>query len=348
MSKKIGSLSVCGAAMFLSMLVSSAFGYEKEIEQLSSQMAEKIAGKGKKTVAVIDFTDLEGNVTQLDRFITEEFSVALAGSGKGFRVIDSNELNSIIKKHKLAATGLIDPETARKIGKIAGVDVLVTGTMTRFSEKIKISLKLIDTEILEIIFRSTYMLKTIAVSEFTGKEIEKNTAIERQIKANLDFPEKINSDSSAPIRIYLDAKKEVESLKQRIRDKIKDIGIKVTVSDKLIASLSGLNFEIINTTPDMQIALEGDIMEWSWDVKPKSHGTHSLYLTISIVLNVEDEKIQKIIYEIEKKIVVNATRSQQLTTFIKDNWQWLWATVLVPIIGLFLKKRKPKRRNAIS
>ncbi len=76
-------ITVCGTAMFLSLLVSaSAFGYEQEIEQLSSQIAEKIAGKGKKTVAVVDFTDLEGNVTQLDRFIAEEFSVALAGAGK--------------------------------------------------------------------------------------------------------------------------------------------------------------------------------------------------------------------------------------------------------------------------
>jgi hypothetical protein len=76
---KIRSLTVCGAAMFLSLLVSSAFGYEKEIEQLSSQMAEKIAGKGKKTVAVVDFTDLEGNVTQLDQFIAEKFYVMLNG-----------------------------------------------------------------------------------------------------------------------------------------------------------------------------------------------------------------------------------------------------------------------------
>ncbi len=77
MNKRI--LSICGAAMFLSLLVSSSWGYEKEIEQLSAQMAEKIAGKGKKTVAVVDFTDLEGKVTQLDQFIAEKFYVILNG-----------------------------------------------------------------------------------------------------------------------------------------------------------------------------------------------------------------------------------------------------------------------------
>lgn len=39
-------------------------------------------------------------------------------------------LKSIIKENKLSATGLIDPATARKLGKVAGVDALITGTLT--------------------------------------------------------------------------------------------------------------------------------------------------------------------------------------------------------------------------
>lgn len=173
MSKKMRSLSVCGAAMFLSLLVSSAFGYEKEIEQLSAQMAEKISGKGKKTVAVVDFTDLEGNVTQLDQFIAEEFSVALAGSSKGFRVIDRTRLKSIIKENKLAATGLIDPATASKLGKIAGVDALVTGTLTPFGDNVRLTVKVLDSETADIIDSAkSNFAKTQAIDELLGKEID--------------------------------------------------------------------------------------------------------------------------------------------------------------------------------
>jgi TolB-like protein len=172
MSKKIRSLSICGAVMFLSLLVSSAWGYEKEIEQLSSAMAEKIAAKGKKTVAVVDFTDLEGNVTQLDRFIAEEFSVALAGAGKGFRVIDRTNLKSIIKENKLSATGLIDPETARKLGKIAGVDALVTGTLTPFGDNVRLTVKVLDSETADIIDSAkSNFAKTQAINELLGKEV---------------------------------------------------------------------------------------------------------------------------------------------------------------------------------
>ena len=177
MSKKMRSLSVCGAAMFLSLLVSSAWGYEKEIEQLSSQMAEKIAGKGKKTVAVVDFTDLEGNVTQLDQFIAEEFSVALASAGKGFRVIDRTRLKSIIKENKLAATGLIDPATASKLGKIAGVDALVTGTLTPFGDNVRLTVKVLNSETADIIDSAkSNFAKTQAIDELLGKEIPSESA----------------------------------------------------------------------------------------------------------------------------------------------------------------------------
>ncbi|CAK8720852.1 MAG: TolB amino-terminal domain-containing protein [Candidatus Electronema aureum] len=167
------TISICGAAMFLSLLVSSAFGYEKEIEELSAQMAEKIAGKGKKTVAVVDFTDLEGNVTQLDQFIAEEFSVALASAGKGFRVIDRTRLKSIIKENKLAATGLIDPATASKLGKIAGVDALVTGTLTPFGDNVRLTVKVLDSETADIIDSAkSNFAKTQAINELFGKEID--------------------------------------------------------------------------------------------------------------------------------------------------------------------------------
>uniref|UniRef100_UPI00405693DD FlgO family outer membrane protein n=1 Tax=Candidatus Electronema sp. TaxID=2698783 RepID=UPI00405693DD len=185
MSKKIRSLSVCGAAMFLSLLVSSAFGYEKEIEQLSAQMAEKITGKGKKTVAVVDFTDLEGNVTQLDQFIAEEFSVALASAGKGFRVIDRTRLKSIIKENKLAATGLIDLATASKLGKIAGVDALVIGTLTPFGDNVRLTVKVLDSETADIIDSAkSNFAKTQAIDELLGKEVaQEKPATERSATA---------------------------------------------------------------------------------------------------------------------------------------------------------------------
>ena len=46
----------------------NAYSYEAEIDKLSMEMTDKIASVGKKKVAVVDFTDLEGQVTLLGRF----------------------------------------------------------------------------------------------------------------------------------------------------------------------------------------------------------------------------------------------------------------------------------------
>lgn len=158
---------------FLLLVPGIAMAYEKEIKSLSSAMAEDIDKAGKKTIAVVDFTDLQGNVTELGRFIAEEFSVALAGAGKGFEVVDRTHLKSILAEHKLSATGIIDPQTARKLGQIAGVDALITGTITPFGDSVRLSVKVLATDTAKIIGASSGdIAKTKAIEELLARGIE--------------------------------------------------------------------------------------------------------------------------------------------------------------------------------
>src|ERR1700687_3625171 len=94
-------------------LVTSA----QDLRPIASNLAAQITASGRKTVAVVDFTDLKGNVTELGRFFAEEVSVDLVGVAKGYEVIDRTHLKSILQENKLASTGLIDPQTARKLGQ---------------------------------------------------------------------------------------------------------------------------------------------------------------------------------------------------------------------------------------
>lgn len=147
--------------------------YEREIKNLSSIMSENIAKAGRKTIAVVDFTDLQGNVTELGRFVAEEFSVALAGADKGFEVIDRTHLKTILKEHKLAVTDIIDPSTARKLGQIAGVQALITGTITPFGDSVRLSVKILDTASAKVIGASSGdIAKTKAIEELLAKGIE--------------------------------------------------------------------------------------------------------------------------------------------------------------------------------
>ena len=147
--------------------------YEKEIRNISSTLTENIAKAGKKMIAVVDFTDLQGNVTELGRFLAEEFSVAFAGVSKGFEVVDRTHLKTILAEHKLSTTGIIDPQTARRLGQIVGVDALITGTITPFGDSVRLSVKILDTTTARVIGASSGdIAKTKAIEELLARGIE--------------------------------------------------------------------------------------------------------------------------------------------------------------------------------
>ncbi|MGQ9571352.1 MAG: FlgO family outer membrane protein [Thermodesulfovibrionales bacterium] len=174
MMKDVKVWRLLGVLIALSSLMAQPLmAYDKEIKGLALTIGEQIAKAGKRSVAVVDFTDLQGNVTELGRFIAEEFSVALFGTGGVFEVIDRTHLKSILQEHKLALTGLIDPSTARKLGQIAGVHTIITGTITPFGDCVRLSAKVLDTETARVIGASSVEIaKTKAIEELLNRGIE--------------------------------------------------------------------------------------------------------------------------------------------------------------------------------
>jgi len=146
--------------------------YEDEINSLTARLVDNIAKSGKKTVAVVDFTTLNGDVIELGRFLAEEFSVSLTQKANGFDVIDRTYLKAILQEHKLAASGIIDPLTARRLGQIAGVEAIVTGSITPLGDSVRLSVKVLDTGTAKVIGATTGDIpKTKAVEELLSKNI---------------------------------------------------------------------------------------------------------------------------------------------------------------------------------
>lgn len=142
----------CSASLVTLILVSSpTYAYEKELATLAARLGDNISRAGKKTIAVVDFTDLDGNVHKLGRFVAEELSVALADSSKRFELVDRTHLKTLMKEHKLAESGLVDPATARKLGLVAGVDALITGTITPFGDSVKVAAKVLETATAKVV-----------------------------------------------------------------------------------------------------------------------------------------------------------------------------------------------------
>lgn len=167
--------------VLLSMIMSVAAASEgvaqqKEIQTVAEAMAQKISKAGKTSIAVVDFTDLDGNVTQLGRYIAEEMSVALLNAADNFEVVDRTHLKTLLQQHKLSATGLIDPATATKLGKLAGVEALITGTLTPFGDSFRLAVKVLDVNTAKLIgamsadLPNTETLKTLDNNPISGDQ----------------------------------------------------------------------------------------------------------------------------------------------------------------------------------
>lgn len=120
---------------------------------VDSIVREIVASKEKiktKSIAVIEFTDVNGDLTPEGRLLTERLTTQLATT-KEFSVIERSRLKEVIKELKLSLSGVIDPQTVKQVGKILGADAVLTGTLTIIGNKIEINARLVDVETGEII-----------------------------------------------------------------------------------------------------------------------------------------------------------------------------------------------------
>jgi hypothetical protein len=77
------------------LVADASHGYEKQVLEVAQVVAAGLDPASAQTVAVSDFTDLQGNVTELGRFLAEELSVALASPGT-LEVIDRGHLRVLL------------------------------------------------------------------------------------------------------------------------------------------------------------------------------------------------------------------------------------------------------------
>jgi TolB-like protein len=137
--------------MFCGSLLVQAQEMDKELSDLATKLATLTKDNAKKKVSVLDFTDLQGGANELGKYIAEELTVNLVMVKKDFSVLDRANLRKILEEHKLTATGLVNPENAKKIGQFAGVDALILGTLVPKGQKIAVTAKIISTDTAEIV-----------------------------------------------------------------------------------------------------------------------------------------------------------------------------------------------------
>ncbi len=127
----IVQLSACAAAYAL--LAVPTFGQEAQ----------------EPTASVTNIAILEFDV--IGQGVDPSMGEALAGiirsavvKGEGVRLIERSKLAAVLKEQDLQLTDMVNPNTAVEVGRIAGVDRLVLGTIAAVTETITITCRVID------------------------------------------------------------------------------------------------------------------------------------------------------------------------------------------------------------
>lgn len=86
----------------------------------------------KRRVGVVDFVNkTKYGENRLGSSASDVLITELAKSGK-FIVVERDRINSILSEQKLGMSGAIDSATAAKVGKILGLNAIVTGSISEF------------------------------------------------------------------------------------------------------------------------------------------------------------------------------------------------------------------------
>jgi TolB-like protein len=114
------------------------------IEDLAQQIAERAKTAHVHRVAVIAFPDLHHEQSDIGAYLAEQLSTSLAI--QQVDVVERSLLDRVLGELKLQQTGAIDPESAKRVGKLAGADAIVIGTVTEFQTTLNVTCRVITTE----------------------------------------------------------------------------------------------------------------------------------------------------------------------------------------------------------
>ena len=121
------------------------YSLNSQLEDLTEQIVASLSQKNKSKIAVIEFSDLGGNINEFGIFLAEELITRLFMTGK-FEVVERQLLNKIIEEQELGLSGLIDDDSAIALGRILGVDAVASGSITDLGSSLKVNARLISTE----------------------------------------------------------------------------------------------------------------------------------------------------------------------------------------------------------
>lgn len=148
----------------------AAASYEDSLKQLAEGVTEGAVKAKKQRLAVLDFTDAQGEQTPVGRFLAEELGTQIMVAGE-LTTVDHTLLYSTLKKMQLEHIDPAHAKAVRRAAKAIHTDVFVSGSYTETPEGLQVTVRLITPKQAQSISATrTTFPKTGPLSTFFKKE----------------------------------------------------------------------------------------------------------------------------------------------------------------------------------
>ncbi len=115
-------------------------------QKMAKELAKKIDKNNKPKVAVLALPYHNGIENNGSAIVAERLITQLAQI-KGIRLIERTLLRKLLEEHALSETGILDGNSTKEIGKILGVDIIVSGTLIDLgAEKTEVNARVLDAQ----------------------------------------------------------------------------------------------------------------------------------------------------------------------------------------------------------
>ncbi len=121
--------------------------YTAVTNELSQKIVDAPSARVPQNLAVVPFTATASSTQQSKAFgeyLTETIIGSISGHPQKLKLFERTRMDAILKEHEFILTDLMKPAAALKIGELAPIDALLSGTYTKLKSYIEVSARIID------------------------------------------------------------------------------------------------------------------------------------------------------------------------------------------------------------
>ncbi|MFH1282566.1 MAG: CsgG/HfaB family protein [bacterium] len=134
MLKKFFAVSLMGCFVIIGCAPSTSIKQRQSttVEETKHLRSEHTGPK--RRVGVIDFENKTTYGARLGQSATDILITELVKTNR-FIVVERDKMNKLLEEQKLGLTGVINPNTVAKAGKLLGLNAIITGSISQFGAK---------------------------------------------------------------------------------------------------------------------------------------------------------------------------------------------------------------------